>query len=388
MLSFSAVENFGPAFQSIEMPVFFFWRQASTDFDPKIFVTKDVVSVFSVKQSSHDLFVCFGEGSGWLTCKKIRFPLEALMKTTIPSLFRPLDLLAVLTVALLAFVAITFAQTRIVTPRTSTSGFGTSGQWTADVKNAAGDEIQFEIKSVSDNGRNEYSSGRTMKISDFQGLNIADATAAAKTSVSFSLVREAGTINFEGTFSHGLGAGTWRFAPNASFASAMQSRGFTVTDSDLVRAAFINLSTKYADEIRSAGFEKLSFDDLARAWNHKITVAYINELRSMGFAGVTMSDVIRANNHEIDANFAADMKAAGFSSLSLDDLVRLKNHEISSSYVSELKGEGISNISADDVIRAKNHDITADVIRRAKAQGYTNAGLEELIRLNNRGLIK
>jgi hypothetical protein len=301
---------------------------------------------------------------------------------------RPLNLVVLIVTGLVIYVAIALAQSTVISPKVRSSNIGTSGQWTADVKNAGGNEIQFEIKSSSDNGRSEYSSGRTMKISDFQGLNIADATGGAKTNVAFSLARDAGTINFEGTFSQGLGAGTWRFSSNASFATAMQSRGFNVLESDLVRATFINLSIKYADEMRAAGFDKLSFDDLARAWNHDIHVAYINEVRSLGFANVTMDDVIRASNHQIDANFAVDMKAAGFAALSMDDLIRLKNHDISSSYISELKAEGISNITADDAIRAKNHDITADLIRRAKAQGFVNAGLEELIRLNNRGQIK
>jgi hypothetical protein len=305
------------------------------------------------------------------------------MKNPIYSSFRPLNLLLVLTLA-----AMMFAQSRELKPKAPV-GLETSGQWTADVKNAAGDDIQFELKSSSNNGRSEYSSGRTMKISDFQGLNIADITAAAKTNVSFSLVREAGTINFQGTFSQGLGAGFWKFTPNASFISALQSRGYNnLTESDLVRAAFSNLTIKYTDELRAAGYDKITFDNLARAASHKITVAYINELRSLGYKDVTMDDVIRANNHEIDANYLNDLRSMGFEKVTLDDAIRLKNHEITSAYLSELKSEGFLNVSADDAIRAKNHDITADLIRRAKAQGYTNVGLDELIRLNNRGLIK
>jgi hypothetical protein len=288
--------------------------------------------------------------------------------------------------AILTCAAFTLAQT---SSKTTSAGFGTSGQWTADVRDAAGEKIQFNFRSASDDGRNEFNYGRTMKLSDFQGLNIADATSAAKTNVSFTIVREAGTIACEGTFSQGLGAGFWKFSPSASFVSAMSSRGYgNLTDSDLVRAAFNNLTIKYTDELRAAGFEKLTFDDLARAASHQITVAYINDLRGMGFNGLTMSDVIRASNHDIDRSFAGDMRSAGFVSLSLEDLIRLKNHDISSAYVSELKSVGIAELDANSVIRARNHDITADLIRRAKSQGYSNAGLDELIRLNNRGLIK
>src|SRR6478672_1382117 len=200
------------------------------------------------------------------------------MRNPIYSPLRPLNLLLLLALATLA--AMTFAQSRELKPKAPV-GLGTSGQWTADVRNASGDDIQFELKSTSNNGRSDYSSGRTMKVSDFQGLNIGDITAAAKTNVSFSLVREAGTINCQGTFSQGLGAGFWKFTPNASFVSAMQSRGFNnLTDSDLVRAAFSNVTIKYTDELRSAGYDKITFDDLARAHNHDITAAYISELRS------------------------------------------------------------------------------------------------------------
>ena len=44
--------------------------------------------------------------------------------------------------------------------------------------------------------------------------------------VSFRLVREAGTVEGEGTFVNGQGSGTFRFTPNRSFVDAMRSRGF------------------------------------------------------------------------------------------------------------------------------------------------------------------
>ena len=302
---------------------------------------------------------------------------------------KPLNLLVLIVTGLVIYVAIALAQSNVISPKVRSSNIGTSGQWTADVRKASGDDIQFNLRSTSDDGRSEYSSGRTMKVSDFQGLNIAEITSAAKTNVSFSLVREAGTINCEGTFSQGLGAGFWKFIPNAGFVSMMQSRGYNnLTDEDLVRATFNNLTGKYIDELKTAGYDKLSFNDLARAASHAISVAYINELRAAGYNVASMDDVIRASNHDINKEFIADMRSAGFAQLSMDDLIRLKNHDISSSYISELKAEGISNITADEAIRAKNHDITADLIRRAKAQGYGNAGLDELIRLNNRGQIK
>src|ERR671918_277246 len=49
--------------------------------------------------------------------------------------------------------------------------------------------------------------------------------------VQFSLRRDAGTVNFEGSFDEGRGRGTYRFVPNADFASAMQ-RSYGSLDGD------------------------------------------------------------------------------------------------------------------------------------------------------------
>jgi hypothetical protein len=80
-------------------------------------------------------------------------------------------------------------------------------------------------------------------------------------------VREAGTINCEGSFSNGKGAGTFTFTPNQSFVSAMKSRGFDFeTDSSrrnnqsaeerLFPLRWVNVTTALADDLLSAKFRQ------------------------------------------------------------------------------------------------------------------------------------
>jgi hypothetical protein len=294
----------------------------------------------------------------------------------------------------------------------------TSGEWTAEAISGKPGLIQLTFISHSDNGNYNNMMGHTFTVNDLQGLNPSAISAAADTVVNFSLVREPGTIDCRGSFAQGKGAGFWKFSPNASFVSAMKSRGYAnLTDDDLLRAAFHSLTTKYVDELKAAGYGNLTFEQLSRGAGHDVTVAYIREIQNAGYANLPMDELIRAKNHEIDGEyikeiralgfekesledvirmknheisrqFIDEMKSAGFESLSLDELIRLRNHEVTVAFVNDLKAEGFSNLTADNVIRARTHDINRDVIQKAKAQGYSNISLEELIRLQSRGVIK
>ena len=68
--------------------------------------------------------------------------------------------------------------------------------------------------------------GHTYDLSELQGLSRGQMQSGK---VSFSLVREAGTIQCDGQFVDGRGSGTFTFTPNSSFIDAMRSRGFDFT---------------------------------------------------------------------------------------------------------------------------------------------------------------
>ena len=100
-----------------------------------------------------------------------------------------------------------------------------TGDWTATVSKEK-DKLQLNMERRSDKGgRNNM--GQPYDFSQFQGLTREQATNGGP--VSFSLVREAGRIDFEGSFQNGKGSGTFRFTGNEAFVSAMKSRGFTIS---------------------------------------------------------------------------------------------------------------------------------------------------------------
>src|SRR5262245_1868918 len=66
-------------------------------------------------------------------------------------------------------------------------------------------DIQLSLERRTENGRNNH--GNSYKISDFEGLSW-DQINSANTVARFRMVREAGTIDFDGVFRNGVGSGT------------------------------------------------------------------------------------------------------------------------------------------------------------------------------------
>ena len=101
-----------------------------------------------------------------------------------------------------------------------------TGEWTASVdKNDAG-KIQLNLERRGEKGRSQM--GQSYDFADLQGLSREQALNGG--AVKFSLVREAGRIDCEGSFQNGKGSGTFRFTGNQSFVSAMKTRGFDFTE--------------------------------------------------------------------------------------------------------------------------------------------------------------
>src|ERR1043166_3761821 len=197
-----------------------------------------------------------------------------------------------------------------------------SGSWTAYLTEKDPGHIQLMVSRESDKKEGFGVMVQTFLQGDkFSSdlLGLPDLKAPGKIDVKFALVREPGTVSFDGYFRDGRGAGLWTFTPNSTFVNAMAKRGYTgLSEEDLFRATFHNLTTKYADDLATAGYKNLTFELLSRAAGHEITIAYIDDLRSVGFDHLSMDDLIHARNHEIDSSYikeAANIVGAGLTQI-------------------------------------------------------------------------
>src|SRR5205814_1252171 len=136
-----------------------------------------------------------------------------------------------------------------------------AGVWTASLHE--NDPRTLEISLFQ--GKNNWPGGERHGFNNIMGFDVplSDATGLAPTdiaaqaaNVQFAMTRPAGTIRFEGRFSEGNGAGSFRFAPNDDFVREMDSLGIKdLTDDDLLVLAAHDFAPQTLRELRSMGYD-------------------------------------------------------------------------------------------------------------------------------------
>jgi hypothetical protein len=249
-----------------------------------------------------------------------------------------------------------------------------SGEWTATVSKDSS-KIQLRLEQRSDKS-NRHQMGQSFEISDFQGLTREQALNGGP--VNFSLVREAGRIDMEGSFQNGKGSGTFRFTGNAGFVSAMKSRGFDFdqtsrnddrdSEDRLFAATVLNVTTALADDLNSAGFGKLQTEDLFKAAIFKIDSNFMREMKASGF-NLGMEDLVKARIFKIDADFVKQVAQMGFEKEPFESLVKMQIFKVTPEFISEMRNEGLNNLQVEDLVKLRIFKIDTEFIRAAKADG-------------------
>ena len=251
-----------------------------------------------------------------------------------------------------------------------------TGEWTASLsKNDSKINLHFERRG--DKGRHNQI-GQSYDFAELQGLTREQALRDGP--VKFSLVREAGTIDCEGNFQGGKGAGTYRFNPSQAFVSAMKNRGFdfekdpSTTDEGrmedrMFTAAALNITTALADDLTSAGFGKLDVGDLFKAAIFKVDSAFMREMKASGFPDMGMEELVKARIFKIDAKFVTEVTQMGFGKEPFESLVKMRIFKVTPEFISEVRNEGLSDLSVEEIVKLRIFKIDGEFIRKAKAEG-------------------
>lgn len=266
-----------------------------------------------------------------------------------------------------------------------------SGEWKADArinsKNQDEDagklHVSFSIKT--ERGRN--SNGKSFSYDELQGLS-REQTENGR--VNFRLVREAGTIDAEGTFTNGKGSGTFRFSPAPGYVEGMRTRGFDFekvssrgsgsTEERLFAAAMIDVTTRLADDLLSANFGQLDIDDLFKAAIFKIDSKFMSEMKATGFPDLTMEDLVKARIFKIDADYVRQVNEMGLAGKDFEGLVKFRIFKVTPEFLAELKAEGFTNLSSEEIVKFRIFNISPEFIRKAKAEN-PNVTVEEMVQM-------
>jgi hypothetical protein len=253
-----------------------------------------------------------------------------------------------------------------------------TGDWKASPHSENPDKIQLSFeRRTAKGGRNQM--GMNYDYAELQGLTREQAAAGG--AVKFSLVREAGRIDCEGSFRNGKGSGTFRFTGNPTFVTAMKARGFDFEqdsstkgdDRDMEESLFaattLNVTTALADDLLSAGFGKLGVEDLFKAAIFKVDSKFAREMKASGFGDLDMEELVKARIFKVDPDFARQVAQTGLGNQSLENLVQMKIFKVTPKFIDEMRIEGLTNLTVGDLVQLRIHKIDAEFIRQAKADG-------------------
>lgn len=228
-----------------------------------------------------------------------------------------------------------------------------SGVWTAQID---GDSLELNLVRSRDVKRQSLSMmGMSISIASLGPITATTLTAPAA-DVKFSLDRAAGTLDFEGQFAGGTGAGHFSFNPSEKFVRDMEVLGYRgFRDQDLLVFAMTDLSPAMLRELDGMGYAptRRQLDDVAI---FHITPAFIREMQRVGYGKLT-----------------------------LRELTDFRVHHVTPKYIEELRTLGYGNLPARQLIEMRIFRVTPEYIRKLKANGYTGVPVRKLIALRMAG---
>ncbi|HYS52262.1 MAG TPA: hypothetical protein VER58_00690 [Thermoanaerobaculia bacterium] len=252
------------------------------------------------------------------------------------------------------------------------------GAWSALVK---GDRVHLNMTREHSNW------GRTLPRTD---LTIADnaLNSATETPVHFAFNRDAGTIDFTGTFLNGEGVGRFNFTPSRSYLQTLQSLAVStdsnMDDDDLFSLAMHDVSTAFIREMQSLGYRE-NLDGYIAFRIHGVTADFVRELKSLGHEKLSADDLVAFGIHGVTPQFVREMKALGYR-LEADDLVAFRIHGVTADFARLMKDYGVKDLSADQLVAMRIHGVSTDFVRELRDLGYNGLSSDDLVSMRIHGV--
>ena len=263
-------------------------------------------------------------------------------------------------------------------------GMETEGYWFAVIKD---DKVHIRFSDEKLDSEDDYKGKHSYNGEDFK---ISDLGTLPKgTQGTFSITREAGTMQMTGRFEGNTGMGTYKFTADKAYVDYMNKELKEILDDDDQMAFFfINIKKEFLTMLRSEGYKDVSKDDLIPVAALGIDKAYISSIRNAGFKDVSLENLIPLKALHIDEKYISEIRSE-YKDISTDQLVSFKAQGIDKEYISKVrqmkgdKGEkgdkGGKDDDADDIVSFKAMNITPEFVNSFKAVGLTNIPHDQLV---------
>jgi len=259
-----------------------------------------------------------------------------------------------------------------------------TGQWTISGP-AIRDYVQLETRRTSSRG--SMSSSSPILLGQLRGLTSAQLESSGSI-VRFEILRDAGTLQFQGYVQNENGGGTFMFIPNGNFVAELISLGYPgVSEEKLFVLAMHDLSAAYIREMNALGIRPDSVDQLVTMRIHSVDVGFVKELQGLGYTDLSPTKLVTMRIHGVSPDFARDLKKMGYDSISPDQMVTMRIHQVSTDFIRDVESLGYNHPQIEQLVTMRIHNITPDYIRKTRSLGLGNLTIDELVRTKIHGIV-
>ena len=255
-----------------------------------------------------------------------------------------------------------------------------NGTWSLGAADQPG-EVQFSLQSSQ--GDDHFNSSSSWKLADLRGLEWA---GAAKHDVSFTIARDAGTIDCKGFVQDQRGAGLFTFQPNPQYRPEMAKLGFEFEDRELFSATLFDVSFDFARAMKSAAVRGLDAGKLLAFRIHGVTSQFVRDLRAAGLEAADAGKLIAFRIHGVTPEFVNELHGAGIKLTDEEKLVAFRIHGVSPEFAGEISHLGFPHAPPDQLIALRIHGVTPQYIEALRSKGMQNLTLDQLISLRIHGI--
>jgi len=283
----------------------------------------------------------------------------------------------------------------------------TEGGWFATIKS---DELSIQFKNDGDDNNTFNSS--TFPLSEFKGFQ-------GEKSGTFTLTREAGTMQFTGKFEGSQGMGHYKFVADKAFSDYLQKEGINMEDDrDMMVFFMVNVNRSVVQMLKDNGYTKFTKNDLIPLAALKVDATYIQSLKAAGLQNVSLHDLIPLKSLGVTSDFIADIRKAGYTNVTASQLITFKATGINGKFIGDIrsaaKKEGnyetdkktrdnddkktfdkrdrktatdeTEDDDLEDIVAMKALNIDADYIRSIKEAGYDHLRNSDLVSMKALGI--
>lgn len=234
--------------------------------------------------------------------------------------------------------------------------------------------------------RERHSSwGSDLPLQQLEGLS-AQQLESGSGPVRFTLRRDAGTFTFTGTLGSGVGAGTYTFAANPSFAGELEKRGVgRPTEKEQYRMARSDISLAFVDELKAQNYTGVTTSELVRAGDHGANLSYLRAMGELGYRVGALDALITLRDHGVSPDYVRELQELGFTKLTADELRTARDHGVTPEYIRQLADLGYK-LTIDQLRNARDHGVTPEFVRGMKALAPASVSIDQLVNIRDHGV--